>query len=185
MFSTYLPPVVFRRAYVIFTLFVFVYAQCCPTHIVLCFGFVFLRLVYSILPVSLDCPFLTATSVCVNVNYILYMSPSPAPVLLQHRTSSGFHITLLFYIKLHKYDPDLCFGVWSSPSQVLNKGKYRLANTTLQRDNTEVFTNTTVQRDKTEVSKNTTVPRDKTEVSKNTTVQKDKTEVSKQLPRWW
>ena len=41
-----------------FCLFVFV--QWCPTHIVLCFCFVFLRLVYPMLPVSLDCHFLIA-----------------------------------------------------------------------------------------------------------------------------
>ena len=29
----------------------------CPTHIVLCFWFVFLRLVYPMLPISLDCSF--------------------------------------------------------------------------------------------------------------------------------
>jgi hypothetical protein len=34
----------------------------CPTHIVLCFCFVFRRLVYLILLVSLDCPFLIAPS---------------------------------------------------------------------------------------------------------------------------
>jgi hypothetical protein len=32
----------------------------CPTHIMLCFCFVFLLLVYHILSVSLDCPFLIA-----------------------------------------------------------------------------------------------------------------------------
>ena len=46
-----LPPLVCRRAHVLFTLFVFV-----SVYIVLC-CFVFLRLVYTILPVSLDCPF--------------------------------------------------------------------------------------------------------------------------------
>ena len=30
----------------------------CPTNIMLCFCFDFLHLVYSMLPVSLDCPFL-------------------------------------------------------------------------------------------------------------------------------
>ena len=36
-------------------------------HIVLCFCFVFLRLVYPMLPVSLDCPFLIATLVISNI----------------------------------------------------------------------------------------------------------------------
>ena len=50
--------------HVLFTLFVFVYVQWCPTHIMLWFwGWVFclfvcLRFVYSMMPVSLDCPFI-------------------------------------------------------------------------------------------------------------------------------
>ena len=44
MFGSSLLPVVYRRAHVLFTLFVFVCVQWCPTHIVLCFCFVFLRL---------------------------------------------------------------------------------------------------------------------------------------------
>jgi hypothetical protein len=44
-----------------------------PTHIVLCFCFVRLRLVYPMLPVSLDCPFLIASSVFYNVYlYTMY-----------------------------------------------------------------------------------------------------------------
>ena len=39
--------------HVLVTSFVFVYVKCCPTHSVLCFCFVFLRLVYLMLPVSL------------------------------------------------------------------------------------------------------------------------------------
>ena len=58
VFGSSLLPVVCRRAHVLLTLFVFVCVQWCPTHIVLCFCFVFLRLVYPMLPVSLDCPFL-------------------------------------------------------------------------------------------------------------------------------
>jgi hypothetical protein len=45
MFGSSLPPVACRRAHVLFTLFVFVCIYWCPTHIVLCFCFVFLRLV--------------------------------------------------------------------------------------------------------------------------------------------
>jgi hypothetical protein len=41
------------RARVSFTLFVFVYVEWCLTHIVLCFCYVFLRLVCPMLPVSL------------------------------------------------------------------------------------------------------------------------------------
>jgi hypothetical protein len=52
-----LPPVVCRRVHVLFTLFVFVCVQWCPTNIVLCFCFVCLRLVFPMSSVSLDCPF--------------------------------------------------------------------------------------------------------------------------------
>ena len=45
-----------RRAHALFTLFVLVCIQWCPTHIV-----------YPMLPVSLDCPFLIAPSVFSNV----------------------------------------------------------------------------------------------------------------------
>ena len=44
----------------------------CPTHIVLCFCIVFLRLVYPMLPVSLDCPFLIAPSVFSNVYFLIF-----------------------------------------------------------------------------------------------------------------
>ena len=40
MFGSSLPPVVCRRDHVLFMLFVFVWAQWCPTHILLCFCFV-------------------------------------------------------------------------------------------------------------------------------------------------
>ena len=44
MIDTSLPPVVCWREHVLFTLVVFVFAQWCQTHIVLCFCSVFLRL---------------------------------------------------------------------------------------------------------------------------------------------
>jgi hypothetical protein len=44
----------------------------CPTHIVLCFLFVFPRLVYSMLLVSLDFPFVIATPVFSNVYYVFF-----------------------------------------------------------------------------------------------------------------
>ena len=53
------------------TLVVFVCAQWYPTHIVLCFCLVYLRLVYPMLPGSLDLPFLIAHSVFSNVNLIV------------------------------------------------------------------------------------------------------------------
>ena len=40
-FGSYSPPVVCRKAHVLFTLYVIVCVQCCPTHIVLCFLFLF------------------------------------------------------------------------------------------------------------------------------------------------
>ena len=51
MFGSSLPPFVCRTGHILFTLFVFVYVECCSTRILLCFCFVFLRLVYPMLPV--------------------------------------------------------------------------------------------------------------------------------------
>jgi hypothetical protein len=63
MFGSSLPPVVCRTLYLRY-LCPFVYSG--VQHI-LCFCFVFLRLVYPMLSVSLDCPFLIAPSVFSNV----------------------------------------------------------------------------------------------------------------------
>ena len=53
--------------HVLFTLFVFVCALWCPSHIVLCYCFVFRRLVHPISAVSLDFPFLITSFVFSNV----------------------------------------------------------------------------------------------------------------------
>ena len=61
-------------------LFVFVCELWCPTHIVLCFCFVCFRLVYPVLPASLDCPFLIAPSVFSSVYLhcnVLYFFSDP------------------------------------------------------------------------------------------------------------
>ena len=71
MFGSSLPAVVCRRVHVLFTLFVFVCVQWCLTHIVLCSNFVCLRLVYPMLPVSLECPFVIVPSVFSNVYFKL------------------------------------------------------------------------------------------------------------------
>ena len=77
LFGSSLPPVVCRRAHVLFMLFVFVSVKWCPTHIVLNLCFVCLRLVHSMLSVSLDLLFLsslryTLTFICLyNVCDIL------------------------------------------------------------------------------------------------------------------
>jgi len=63
MFGSSLLQFVCRRAHVLFTLFVFVCVQWCSTHLVLCFCFVFLRLVYLMLPIALDFPILIDRSV--------------------------------------------------------------------------------------------------------------------------
>jgi hypothetical protein len=70
MTGSSLPPFVSMRAHVLRTLFVFLYAYWFPKHIVVCFCFVFLRLVYPMLPVSLDCSFFIAPFVFYNV-YLL------------------------------------------------------------------------------------------------------------------
>ena len=70
MFGSSLPPVVCRKAHVLFMLLVFVCTQWCLTHIVLCLCFVVHRLVYQMLPVSLNCPFLIAPSVFSNIYFM-------------------------------------------------------------------------------------------------------------------
>jgi hypothetical protein len=67
MFGSSLPPVVFMRIHVLIAFIVFACVYWCPTHFVLYFCFVFLRLVYSMLPGSLDCPFLIVPSVFSNI----------------------------------------------------------------------------------------------------------------------
>ena len=70
MFDSSLPPVVCMRDHVLFNLFVFVCAKWCLTHILLCFCVVCLHLLYPMLPVYLDCPFLIAPAVFSDV-YLL------------------------------------------------------------------------------------------------------------------
>ena len=60
MFCSSLPPFLYRRVHVLLMLLVFVCVMLCPIHVVLCFWFVFLRLMLS---VSLDCQFLIASAV--------------------------------------------------------------------------------------------------------------------------
>ena len=75
MFGSSFPPVVCKRAHVLFTLVVFVCAYWCPIHIVLVFCVVFLRLVYVArfsglsFRYSLDCPFLIALSVFSGLSF--------------------------------------------------------------------------------------------------------------------
>jgi len=72
MLSSSLSPVVCRRVHIVFTLFACVCVQWCKSHIVL---FCLFRLMYPMLPVSLDCPFLISPSVfsyvyCTTILYI-------------------------------------------------------------------------------------------------------------------
>jgi len=72
MFSSSLPPVVYGSVHVLLTLFLLACVLWCPTRIVLCFCFVFLSLVYPMLPVSLNCPFLIAPSVVFSNVYYMH-----------------------------------------------------------------------------------------------------------------
>ena len=71
MFGSSSPPVVCRRAHVLFTLFVFVYSG--VQHILYCV-FVFLCLVYPILSIPLDCPYLIDPLVISNVYLFKYVN---------------------------------------------------------------------------------------------------------------
>ena len=63
-FGVYLPPVVCRRAHILFTLFVFVCVWWPPMHVVLCFCSVFLHSMYPVMLVSLDCLFYYPSVLC-------------------------------------------------------------------------------------------------------------------------
>jgi hypothetical protein len=63
MFGSSSPPVFCRREHVLFVFDGYSGVQ----HIMCCFCFVFIRLVYPMLPVSLDCPFLIVPSVFSDV----------------------------------------------------------------------------------------------------------------------
>ena len=70
MFGSSFLPVVCSRAYVLF-ICVCLLIVVSNTYCVM-FCFIFLRLVYPMLPFSLDCPFMTAPSVFSKVCFTLY-----------------------------------------------------------------------------------------------------------------
>jgi hypothetical protein len=70
MFGSSLHTVVCRRTHVVFTLFVFVFAYCCPTHIVFLYCF---SSSYPMSPGSLDCTYWIAPSVLSNVYDLCYL----------------------------------------------------------------------------------------------------------------
>ena len=74
IFDSSLLPVASHRSDVLITLFLFFCAYWCSAHTVLCF--VFLRLVYPMLPISLDCPFLIAPSAFSNVYFVSIKIPA-------------------------------------------------------------------------------------------------------------
>ena len=74
--------------------YMFVWEWWCPTHIVLCF---FLRLMYPMLPVYLDCPFFIAPSLFSSVYFLSITLPyyqgqtsmsRPPYYLLQNQTTT-------------------------------------------------------------------------------------------------
>ena len=75
LFGSSLPPVIGKRAHVLFTLFVFDCVKWCPTYIMLCIFILFvfvLCLVYPMLLVSLGCPFLIDPSV--SLTFIIFIN---------------------------------------------------------------------------------------------------------------
>ena len=103
MFGSSLPPVVCRRAHVLFTLFVFACVKWCPMHIVLCF--VFLRLVWPMLRVSLDRPFLIAPLVFSNFywNSIMPNSVIYCWSFQMHPAKKLEVVVMSLYYKLHPH----------------------------------------------------------------------------------
>ena len=92
MFDSVLPPVVCGRAHAWFTLCVLVSVQWCPKHIVFWLYFVYdLCLVYLLLPVSLNCPFLIAPSIFSNV-YIYTVKPALVTTSVSRNESGRFGV---------------------------------------------------------------------------------------------
>ena len=93
-FFFFIPPVV-CRGLVLFT-------SCVYLRIMLCFYFVFLRLVCHMLPVSLDCPFLIASSVFPTVYdtslLVLFLLTIALPVLRSTAYECTFNILKLLLI---------------------------------------------------------------------------------------
>ena len=78
MFGSSLPQVVCRRSHVLFTLFVLFAYSGVNTYCVFCYIHLPLCLVYPMLSVSLDCPFLLAPSIFSNVYLlVIYLMVSP------------------------------------------------------------------------------------------------------------
>jgi hypothetical protein len=63
-----------------------------------CFCFVFLRLGYPVLPVSLDCPFLIVSSVFSDVYLHSYAKRQPIKTLYEINAFSDFICTILEYV---------------------------------------------------------------------------------------
>ena len=82
MFGSSLSPVVCRSAHVLFTLFVFVCAYWCPTHIVLCFYFVLC---------NLCCQFLWIIHFVLRLRYSIAISPLQWPMTLIHSNPNTMH----------------------------------------------------------------------------------------------
>ena len=93
MFGSSVPPIVCRRAHVLFTLFMFVCVWWRPTHIVLCFCFVFLRLVYVVSFSGLS--FFIAPSVLSNIEQKhITWAKWESVILLRERSERVF----LYYV---------------------------------------------------------------------------------------
>ena len=95
-------PVVCRRERVLFMLFVFACVWWCPTHIVLCFCFIFLRLVHLMLPVYLDCPFLSLmfidiNSICMKKKKPHKSNKTPAIIWKLHKNNFSIYMYIFTY----------------------------------------------------------------------------------------
>ena len=97
------------RGHVLFTLFVFDCVLWCPAYIVLCFCFVFRRLVYPMLQVSLDCPFLITPSVFSNV-----YSKKDRQYNCQDRFKKSWLFVVLFFVFSFWYVQSFHFYVTGS-----------------------------------------------------------------------
>ena len=98
-------------------------------HIGLCFCFVFLRLVYTMLPVSLNCPLLIAPSVFSNVylinlfiasdgHFYIYFYSCAQPSI--YHSHNPIQTRLLYYSSFPSYKAIPIIGHPLGPGQILN-----------------------------------------------------------------
>jgi len=112
MFGSSWPPVVYMRAHVLFTLFVFVYVLWCPTHMLLCFLF---YLSSSCVLCTQFCQFLWIILIVPSVSSNVYL-----PMIKLH-TIYDFHELLINWINLHLHKTNIILNAFTYKIESVKK----------------------------------------------------------------